>query len=245
MIQWLQDEAVTEATHKAFCDKEMAETAEKKADKDAEIAKISTKLEKMASRSAQLKEQVSAIQGDLAALAKAQADMDKLRSEESAAFTANKPEMEAGIEGLKQALKILRDYYAKEEHSHAAAEGAGSSIIGLLEVAEGDFTTMLADMVATEEAAVKYKTKEAKSLDLAVAEATSDRSGVQEELDAILEYSEQLNKQCVAKPETYEERVQRRTAEIAGLKQALEILAGEAVGLVQRGVGLRGAKTDM
>merc|ERR1719387_3084070 len=188
----------------------------------------------MASQSAQLKDQVSAIQGDLAALAKAQADMDKLRSEESAAFTANKPEMEAGIEGLKQALKILRDYYAKEEHGHAAAEGAGSSIIGLLEVAEGDFTTLLADMVATEEAAaatytretkendieratkeadVKYKTKEAKSLDLAVAEATSDRSGVQEELDAILEYSEQLNKQCVAKPETYEERVQRRTAE--------------------------------
>ena len=38
---------------------------------------------------------------------------------------------------------------------------------------------------ATKDQDVKYKTKEAKGLDKAVAEATADRSGVQEELDAV------------------------------------------------------------
>merc|ERR1719395_528881 len=85
----------------------------------------------------------------------------------------------------------------------------------------------------TKDQDVKYKTKEAAGLDKAVAEAKSDREIEQAELDAVLEYIEQLNKQCVAKAEPYAERKARREAEIAGLKEALEILAGEAV-LVQK-----------
>merc|ERR1719171_2516642 len=132
---------------------------------------------------------------EMAELAKAQAEMDKLRAEEKAAYEANRPELEAGVEGVKLALKILRDYYASEGKAHEAAEGAGSTIIGLLEVAESDFTTGLCEMIATEEASaaaydrqtkenaiekatkdqdIKYKSKEAQELDQAVAEATSD-----------------------------------------------------------------------
>merc|ERR550514_714731 len=96
---------------------------------------------------------------------------------------------------------------------------------------------------ATKEQDVKYKTKEAKGLDKETAEATADRSGVQEELDAVLEYYKGIKERCIAKAETYEERVKRRTAEIAGLKEALEILEGEAV-LLQRTTKhtLRGAR---
>merc|ERR1712241_1654320 len=111
-------------------------------------------------------------------------------------------------EGVKIALKVLRDYYAKDK-SHDADEGAGSSVIGLLELVESDFSKGIAEMSATEDNAqttydtetkeneiekatkdqdVAYKTKEAKGLDKAVAEASSDRSGVQTELDAVEEY---------------------------------------------------------
>jgi len=220
----------------------------------------------MSAESAKLKEEVAVLQKELAELAKMQAEMDKLRQEEHAAYSENRPEMEAGVEGIKLALKILREYYAKEDKSHEAAEGAGSSIIGLLEVAESDFTTGLSEMIAQEEAAaaeydrqtkenaiekatkdqdVKYKTKEAKSLDSAVAELTSDRSGVQTELEAVLEYFSKLKEQCVAKAEPYEERVRRREAEIAGLKEALQILSGDAV-LLQRDEArsLRGASSQ-
>merc|ERR1719265_52538 len=97
---------------------------------------------------------------------------------------------------------------------------------------------------ATKDQDVKYKTKEAKGLDKATAEATADRSGVQEELDAVNEYYKGIKGRCVAKAETYAERVERRKSEIAGLKEALSILDGQAM-LLQRTSKhtLRGAKT--
>merc|ERR1719364_421802 len=90
---------------------------------------------------------------ELADLAKMQAEMDKLREEEHAAYVTNKAEMEQGLEGVKLALKVLREYYAKEDKAHEAAEGAGGGIISMLEVVESDFTKGLAELITTEEAA--------------------------------------------------------------------------------------------
>merc|ERR1719235_1502747 len=176
--------------------------------------------------------------------------MDQVRKEENEEFVANKAEMEQGLEGIRLALKVLREYYAKADKGHDAAEGSASGIIGLLEVAESDFSKGLSDMISEEETAaaeydkttkenellkttkeqdVKYKTKEAKGLDTSVSEATEDKSGVQTELDAVLEYYDKIKEECIAKPEPYEERKKRREEEIAGLKEALSILEGEAV----------------
>merc|ERR1719335_1849010 len=81
----------------------------------------------------------------------------------------------------------------------------------------------------TKEQDVKYKTKEAGELDKKVAEATADRDGLNTELDAVLDYWEKLQEQCIAKVEPYEERKRRREAEIVGLKEALSILEGVAL----------------
>merc|ERR1712203_983262 len=80
MIERLEAEAEADATHKAYCDKEMAESNEKKADKNAEIAKLTTKIDQMSARSSQLKSEVAALQKALAELAASQAEMDKLRN---------------------------------------------------------------------------------------------------------------------------------------------------------------------
>jgi uncharacterized protein YlxW (UPF0749 family) len=257
MIGKLEAEAEADATEKAFCDKEMAETEEKKSDKEATIAKLTTEIDSMSAKSAKLKEEVATLQKELAELARTQATMDKVRAEEKEAFETNSAEMKKGVEGVKLALKVLREYYskdAKEDESYKSAEGAGAGIIGLLEVVESDFSKGLAEMISTEEEAaadyeqltkeneitkatkdqdVKYKTQEFKGLDKAIAETSSDKATAQEELDAIMEYYAGIKERCIAKPETYEERVKRRDAEISGLKQALSILDGEAV-LIQQ-----------
>merc|ERR1712051_280270 len=118
----------------------------------------------------------------------------------------------------------------------------------LLEVCEADFSKNLAQVTADEEAAiaeyekvtkeneiekttkeqdVKYKVKESKQLDKTSAELSGDRSGVQAELDAVQEYLTKIEGQCIAKAETYGARAEQRAAEIAGLKEALDILETE------------------
>merc|ERR1719316_1933497 len=136
MIEKLNKEAEADATEKAYCDKE------------ADIEKLTTKIDSMTAKSAKLKEQVATLQKELAALAKAQAEMDKLRAEEKAVFEKNSAEMKKGVEGVKLALKVLREYYAKDDKSHSSADGAGSGIIGLLEVVEADFSKGLAEMIS-------------------------------------------------------------------------------------------------
>jgi len=261
MIETLLSDAQADASHKAYCDKELGNSAEKKAEKTATVEKLSTQIDSMSSKSSQLKEQVAKLQKELADLMRSQSEMDKIRAEEKATFRANKKEMEEGITGIKTALKVLRDYYAKDA-DHASADGAGEGIVSMLEVVESDFTKGLSEMTVTEqqsqseydkesreneiskttkEQSVKYKTKEFKGLDSSVAEAKSDRSTTQEELDSINQYLGKLDDICIAKAEPFSERKRRREEEIAGLKEALSILNGEAVLLQREGV-LRGTK---
>merc|ERR1719261_938969 len=249
MIERLLKEAEEEASAKAYCDKEMSETKAKKEELNTEIDELTTKIDKMTADSAKLKEEVAVLAKELADLAKSQQEMDKLREEEHTAYVKNKAEMEQGLEGIKLALKVLREYYAKGASFLQKAEGAAAGIIGMLEVVESDFSKGLAEMIAIEEEAaaeyekvtkeneiakttkeqdVKYKTKESKALAKSAAELTSDREGLQTELDAVLDYWAKISEECIAKPEPYEERKKRREAEIAGLKDALAILEGEA-----------------
>ena len=65
-------------------------------------------------------------------------------------------------------------------------------------------------------------------LDKNVAELSTDLDSTSEELSAVLKGLDKLNEMCVAKAEPYAEKKARRESEIAGLKEALQILEGEA-----------------
>merc|ERR1712125_235181 len=87
----------------------------------------------------------------------------------------------------------------------------------------------------TKDKDVEYKTQEAAKLEKVIAETSKDRATEQAELDAVLEYLKKLEDMCVSKVETYAARKAHREAEIAGLKEALDILESEAAAaLIQK-----------
>jgi len=128
------------------------------------------------------------------------------------------------------------------------AESGG--VIGMLEVIASDFSRLESDTTAAEDAAAsEYKSfmndsevdKATKSTDAANKEKTitrksgelvetkKDLKGTQSELDAALDYYDKLKPSCVDAGVSYEERVERREAEIQSLKEALKILSGEDI----------------
>jgi len=261
MISKLEAEAGAEAKEKAYCDEEMAKTEAKRDDHHATIDRLTVKIDQAAAQSAALKATVKEDQGELAALAREQAEMDKIRQEQHADYVTAKADLEQGLVGVRQALQVLRDYYAKQEESliqqpqpahpdtFSKSDGAGNSIIGILEVTESDFASNLAKEELEEETSaeeyekqtqenailktmkeqdVKYNTQEFMGLDKDISQLTGDRTSENAELDAVMEYYGKLRERCIAKPETYENRKNRRAAEIAGLKEALNILENEA-----------------
>merc|ERR1740129_2466947 len=254
MISKLEGEADADASRKSWCDRNLADANQQKSDKTAEVSKLTSRIDVMSARSAQLKAEVAALQGELAKLAKSQLQLDSLRAEEKALYEQTRADLEKGLQGLKLALKILTEYYATDDKAHSAAEGAGNGIINLLEVCESDFTRDLARVISDEDSAVSeyedvskqneiektakmqsvaYKNKESKSLDADSSELSSDRSTVQAELDATEETLAKLGEQCIDKAETYAARKARHQAEIAGLREALNILENETA-LLQR-----------
>jgi len=263
MIAKLEKEAEEEATEKAYCDEEMAKTEAKRGELMDDVAKLSAKIDQASSKSVALTEDIKQLEAELAALLKSQSEMDKIRQEESADFQQAKEDLTLGLTGVRKALTVLRDYYAQEDafvqqpampEKHTKATGAGTSIIGILEVVESDFAKNLAkeqsqeDDAAAEYAEItqenkvtqtmkdqdlKYKTKEVKGLKKAISDLSSDRDTLNSELSAVNEYYAKLKDRCIAKPETYEERKARREAEIKGLKEALNILESETA-LIQR-----------
>merc|ERR1719355_268573 len=116
-------------------------------------------------------------------------------------------------------LEVILSDFANLEADTAAAEAESQK-------AYEDFMT---DSKRTK--AVKSKNIEMFSADKVAAESklasdTKDIKATQDELLAAERYFDKLKPQCIDAGVSYEERVAAREAEIASLKQALEILSG-------------------
>merc|ERR1719323_317870 len=103
---------------------------------------------------------------------------------------------------------------------HSKAQGAGESIINILQVCESDFAVNLAKedseeadaqseyekvsqenaiTKTTKEQSAKYKGQEAEAQDKTAAEYSSDRETTNTELSALLEYYSKIKDRCIAK----------------------------------------------
>merc|ERR1719194_165227 len=156
-------------------------------------------------------------------------------------------------EGSFIQVKAQTNLKSKQPEFGGAKSDTASTIISVLEMSEEDFTTLLAESEATEDEAAKAyekltdenkiskatketeakgKASEVKSLTVQLEHSKEDHASTSSELDAVLAYIDKLKPQCEEKAMSYEEKKAKREAEIAGLKEALEILSG-GLALVQ------------
>jgi len=254
MIARLEKEAAEEADAKAFCDKETSESKAKQAELTATSDKYGVRIEKATATIAELKEQIKTIQAQMAEMDAKQAEATSIRTKEHDEYLKASKDYKDSAEAVASAISVLQEYYNSGSfvQSKQAPELGGAktdiadTIMGMLEVAESDFTSLLAEAEASESAAqssydklteqnkltktanveeVKGKEAKVKSEETALLNYKEDFATTGKELDSVLAYLDKLKPQCETKVMTYAERVAKREAEIEGLKEALEILS--------------------
>jgi len=265
MIAKLLKEAQEEATQKAFCDEEMGKSKKSQAEKMATLDKLQTRIDGASATIAELTEAVKTLESEIADIDSSQASATEIRTKENADNTAAISDFKQSAEAVVKAMGVLKEFYgsaliqtnakldSKAANKRPSFGGAktdtGSSIISVLEVAESDFTTLLAETETEEEAAAtayekltkentvskaakmadaKAKSSEIKSLTVELGHSKEDHASTSAELDAVNSYIDKLKPQCEEKAMSYAEKKAAREAEIAGLKEALEILEGSS-----------------
>merc|ERR1719390_502248 len=262
MIAKLTKEAAEEADQKSFCDEEIGESKSKQADLSGKLDKTSARIAKAEADKAKLTEEVKMLEEEISEIDAGQAEATKVRQEEHEEYLKASSDFKLSAEAVAKAMGVLSDYYnsasllqvsstTKQAPELGGAKGdVGSTIISVLEVAESDFTSMLAEAEADESSAVeayekltqenavtkatktgavKAKSSEVKQLEVALGNYKENKATTTDELDAVLAYLDKLKPQCETKVVSYAERKAKREQEIAGLKEALTILSGEAL----------------
>jgi chromosome segregation ATPase len=270
MVTKLLAEAAEEADQKAFCDKELGETNKATDTKQGKLDTVNARMEKATSRTEIVAEEVRVLSKELAEIDAASAEATAIRNEEKGSFDKASKDYSESQEACAAAIEVLRAYYESgsfvqvsaktraQSQAQSKAKDAGG-ILGMLEVAESDFSRLLSEAKAAEQASadeyetmmqenkvlkatknaeVKGKKSEVASLGTALENYGEDKDGLTKELGALNDYLDKLKPQCETQVPTYEERKLRREKEIDGLKEALSVLEGEGVpvALLQKSV---------
>merc|ERR1719199_2276655 len=241
MIARLEKQAAEEADAKAFCDTETSKSKAKQADLTAKSDKSQVRIEKATAAIAELTQQIKTLQEQTAEMDAAQAEATSLRNKEHEEYVKASKDYKDSADAVANAISVLQEYYSsasfaqvKEEPELGGAKtDIATTIMGMLEVAESDFTTLLAESEASEKAAqssydklekqnaitkaanmeeVKDKEAHVKSEQTALLNYKEDFSTTGKELDAVLSYLDKLKPQCETKVMTYAERVAKREA---------------------------------
>jgi chromosome segregation ATPase len=253
MIDRLMKEAAEESDAKAFCDVEMDKSRTKQRELAAKVDMHAVRIEKSESGKAKLEEAIKTLQSEIAEIDAGNKEATELRSKQKAEFDESSAEYKQSADAVANAIQVLQSYYSQASFAQTgqapelggAKSDIGSTIISMLEVAESEFTTLLAEATAAENQAatayeslseknhlarvakmeeIKGKTSEVKSLEMNLLNYKEDKDSTGKELDPVLKYLDKLKPQCETKVMSYAERVAKREQEIAGLKEALTIL---------------------
>merc|ERR1719201_3275217 len=160
MIAKLTKEAAEEADQKSFCDEEISESKAKQADLSGKLDKTTARIAKAEADKAKLEEDIKLLETEIAEIDAGQAEATKVREEEHAEYLKASKDFATAV---AKAIAVLSEYYnsaafvqVKQAPEFGGAKSdVGSTIVSILEVAESDFTTMLAEAEADESSAAE------------------------------------------------------------------------------------------
>merc|ERR1719159_1739981 len=242
MIEKLLKEAAEAATHEAFCQEEMGKSKKSQADKTMKLDKFTTRVDEASSKVETLTEEIKTLEAEIAEIDKAQAEATKIRTKEHEEFSVVSKDYKDSATAVAKAIEVLQSFYSgaalvqiksetklqSKTKTHAKGNGdAANVIIGVLEVAQEDFTSLLAEAEAIESEAqttydkmttenkiakaskgaeAKAKASEVKSVTNSLEMSKEDQASTSKELDAVNAYIDKLRPECESKAMSYEEK---------------------------------------
>jgi len=172
----LMEEANEEASHKGWCDTELATNAQTRKEKTEAVESLHAQSDQLEASLAKLSEELVVLTKAVAELEVAMANAVKLRREEEARNGETVADAKEAQTAVAQALIVLKEFYAKAGEATAllqreprapdifdspyqGMQASGGGVVGMLEVIESDFARLEADTEAAEVSAQKeYET---------------------------------------------------------------------------------------
>merc|ERR1719409_983780 len=254
LLAKLKEEAAAEADHKAWCDEQLKDNKLKRNKQTAAVERLQATVQSLQSQIEDMAATIATLLKEQEELTKAMAEATNVRQAEKKENLAIIADAKAGNAAVKEALVILREFYASqgsflqqvpEMADYKGMGGAKGGVVGMLEVIETDFARLEADTTAAEsQAAAEYDSfmsdstadKKAKheqevktSLDkdeteFQKSQTEKELAMEEEELKKANEYFAYLKPSCLEVHVSYEERVARRKEELEALNEAYKIL---------------------
>jgi hypothetical protein len=183
LIERLIREKTDEATHKGWCDTELAKAEHDRDYRHGDTESLSATVAVLEARKATLEETAATLKSDISALETAHMTTSKQRSAEKAENKATLDAAGEGLSALKNAIQVLKDFYkgatkpssqrylqvsetASPVDQDMAAAGTGvhhgaytgnqaqaGGILGMLATIQSDFERTISETTAAEQAA--------------------------------------------------------------------------------------------
>jgi len=174
LIERLMTEATNEASHKGWCDKELGTNKHTRETKSAEVDTLTATIEGLESDISSLKKDIKKKSAEVAKIEADVAEFTEKRKEETAENAAAVKDAQEGQKAIANAVKVLKEFYAKAAKATAASlvqqgaqpevpeifegefqgqQAAKGGVVGMLEVIGSDFARLEADTSSAEAAA--------------------------------------------------------------------------------------------
>merc|ERR1719235_3140868 len=222
LIAKLEADAESEASQKAFCDENMKKAT---TDRDTAIGEVETQtanIDEAKSKIAKLIEEIEILSTEIADLRKALFEATELRSAEKADNEKTIGDSEAGLEAVKDAIAVLKEFYenafvetgftpagadrdgntvkdlapAGQEGTYHGNQDAAKGIFGLLEVIQSDFERTIKKTTEEEDEAQAEFEEYEKETKTSIEDKSKDKKSKEDEKESteadLVEYKGKL-----------------------------------------------------